>query len=131
MPLIPLRVLIAENQYLIAMEVERILMEIMSCTVLIVPVTRLEKALAEQQFDIVILEASHGEPVNIRNTQAIESVGAVPVFLTSYERTWPGKTIIASYPHASKPLLPEQLAAAMQMAASHASSHREGFLDHG
>eukprot|EP01035_Chromulina_nebulosa_P048751 gene48751-66189_t len=89
MPLSPLRVLIAENQYLIAMEVERILMEILSCNVLIVSVAKLGTALAERPFDIVILEAAHAEKVNVTHTAAIEGAGAVPVFLTSYDLATP------------------------------------------
>ena len=53
----PLRVLVAENQYLIAMEVERILLDDLPCDVTIAPLARLAEAVQTTAFDGVIIDA--------------------------------------------------------------------------
>ena len=53
-----LRVLVAENQYLIAMEVEQILLDTLDCAVTIVPLARLEQLLGDNVFDIVLLDTA-------------------------------------------------------------------------
>jgi hypothetical protein len=120
----PLRVLVAENQYLIAMEVERILQERLACAVKIVPVSGLADALSAGDFQVVIIAAALAEALNVERAKLIVSAGAVPVFLSSYDHFLDAGTILLSYPVVSKPPQPDELAAAVLQA-----KHDDGPLD--
>ena len=123
-----LRVLIAENQYLIAMEVERILAETLACEVTIVPLTRLESELSRSPFDVVILDAAPNDNLNTVRGRMIETAGANPVFLSSYDQFPQSGTSRTDYPF-TKPPQPEALADAVTQAKRHGiSSKGEGFL---
>jgi AmiR/NasT family two-component response regulator len=125
----PLRVLVAENQYLIAMEVERILLEALHCDVTIAPLSQLAAALMTSPFDVVIIDAVLAETLNVERTKLIMEAGARPVFLSSYDFMGSG-TIISGHPVVTKPPQAEQLAAAVLKAAhARGPSDREGFLD--
>lgn len=125
----PHRVLVAENQYLIAMEVERILLEALHCNVTIAPLSQLADALRASSFDVVIVDAVLAETMNIERTRLIIESGAHPVFLSSYDFTG-SSTIISGHPVVTKPPQAEELAAAVLKAAhARAPSDRESFLD--
>jgi len=124
-----LHVLIAENQYLIAMEVERILAEMLACKVTIVPLTRLESELATSRFDVVILDAAPGDNLNAVRGRMIEEAGAAPVFLSSYDHFSQTGTTPNGYPFVAKPPQPEALAEAVSRAKQrNTSSKGESFL---
>lgn len=124
-----LRVLIAENQYLIAMEVERILAESLACEVTIVPLTRLESELSRSPFDVVILDAAPNDNLNMVRGRMIEAAGASPVFLSSYDQFPQHGSSRSDYPFVTKPPLPEALANAVTRAKRRCtSSNGEGFL---
>lgn len=134
--MIPLRVLIAENQYLIAMEVERILKETVSCDVTITPLTGLGAALDLSSFDIVIVEATAATAPNIERAATIEKAGALPVFLSSYDQIHNAASGMSAYPVVHKPLIQDELSQAIgqvaaQLAARPAHSTGEGLLDDG
>lgn len=123
------RVLIAENQYLIAMEVERILQESLTCDVKITPLSRLAQELSAGDFEIVIIDAAAAEPLNVERAKLIQSAGAVPVFLSSYDYYPVADTVVSSYPMVSKPPQSAELAAAVLDAMRRKSSDSEGLLD--
>ena len=123
------RVLIAENQYLIAMEVERILQESLTCHVKITPLSRLAQELSAGDFEIVIIDAAAAEPLNVERAKLIQSAGAVPVFLSSYDYYPVADTVVSSYPMVSKPPQSAELAAAVLDAMRRKSSDSEGLLD--
>ncbi len=123
------RVLIAENQYLIAMEVERILQESLTCDVKITPLSRLAQELSAGDFEIVIIDAAAAEPLNVERAKLIQSAGAVPVFLSSYDYYPVADTVVSTYPMVSKPPQSAELAAAVLDAMRRKSSDSEGLLD--
>ncbi len=129
MPASPLRILIAENQYLIAMEVERMLCEMIACEVTISPLPRWEQELSSTSFDVVILDAAGSDEVNLSRAELIRATGAEPVFLSSYGDFHGQSASDSSYPIVAKPPLPEPLAAAVELAASRRGSDGKGLLD--
>ena len=126
----PLRILIAENQYLIAMEVERMIAELVNCEVTITPLARMQQELAASAYDVVLLDAASSDTLNLQRVTAICATGAAPVFLSSYSDFAEEKSVIADYPSVTKPPLPEELAAAVLQAAGRNPSDGEGLLDH-
>ncbi|KQW29468.1 hypothetical protein ASE36_13660 [Rhizobium sp. Root274] len=129
MPASPLRILIAENQYLIAMEVERMLCEMIACEVTISPLPRWEQELSSTPFDVVILDAAGSDEINLSRAELIRATGAEPVFLSSYGDFHEQSASGSSYPIVPKPPLPEPLAAAVELAASRRGSDGKGLLD--
>jgi DNA-binding NarL/FixJ family response regulator len=125
----PLRILIAENQYLIAMEVERMLVETLACEVTIAPLTRLQEELPDNRYDIVLLDATTNEALNAQRVEAIRMAGAEPVFLSSYGHINDRQSTLALHPSVTKPPLPEQLSAAVLEAAGRRHSGGKSLLD--
>jgi DNA-binding NarL/FixJ family response regulator len=125
----PLRILIAENQYLIAMEVERMLLEMVPCDVVITPLARMADQLKASAFDIVILDAAGNEPLNVSRVDIIRAAGAEPVFLSSYGDHERDQSIVSLHPSVTKPPLPETLVAAVREAASRRHSDGESLFD--
>ena len=125
----PPRVLVADNQYLIAMEVERILQESLACDVKISPVSTLSDALSSGDFEVVVIDAAPLEVLNVERATMILSAGAFPVFLSSYDHFPDVGTVVSSYPMVSKPPQPDDLAAAVLEAMRRKSSHGKGLLD--
>lgn len=113
----PLRVLVAENQYLIAMEVERILLEALVCDVTISTLGRLAEAVEATAFDVVIIDAELNEPTNVERARLIQEAGARPVFLSSYGHFTEMVTIVTDHPVVTKPPQAHELAAAVVKAA--------------
>ncbi|KPF46177.1 hypothetical protein IP76_04495 [Rhizobium sp. AAP43] len=120
----PLHVLIAENQYLIAMEVERILRETVHCDVSIVPLSRLGAILEKTRFDIVIVEAAAAATANLERSSIIETAGAVPVFLSSYDELGKEMPAASAQLVVQKPLAQEELATALAEAAARVAARR-------
>ena len=81
-----LRVLVAENQYLIAMEVEQILVDNLDCTVAIVPLVRLNDQLREGKFDLVLLDKAPTQALNRDRARLVTQSGAALIFLSSASR---------------------------------------------
>jgi hypothetical protein len=123
------RVLVADNQYLIAMEVERILQESLRCDVKIAPVSGLAQALSAGNYEVVVIEAALAEPLNVERATLILAAGAIPVFLSSYDHFPDAGTIVSSYPIVSKPPQADELSAAVIDAMRRKSLHGKGLLD--
>ncbi|MCM2475989.1 hypothetical protein HGO38_21165 [Rhizobium sp. CG5] len=81
----PFRVLVAEKQLLIAMEVEAILADALGCVVNVCPRYDLEAELATARYDVVVLDAAPSINRNAEYANLIQEHGAVPIFLTSYD----------------------------------------------
>ncbi|MFN7008597.1 MAG: hypothetical protein ACK4PN_01090 [Allorhizobium sp.] len=109
-----LRVLIAENQYLIAMEVEQILLEALDCGTTIIALNQLEAQVQEGRFDVVVLDCAPSAALNLQRAQQVLVSGAVPVFLSAYgeavSRAPGGRT----YPTVAKPVYAEDLIRAVR-----------------
>lgn len=95
----PFRVLVAEKQLLIAMEVEAILADALGCLVKVCPRYDLEAELARASYDVVVLDAAPSINRNIEYATFIEEHGAMPVFLSSYD------DISATLPHLSRSIV--------------------------
>jgi len=111
-----LRVLIAENQYLIAMEVEQILIEALDCVTTIGSLNQLEAQLEEGRFDVVVLDCAPAAAVNLKRAQQVIASGAIPVFLSSYGddiASAPGSPAFATL---AKPVYAEDLIEAVRSA---------------
>lgn len=113
----PLRVLVAENQYLIAMEVERILLDDLPCDVTIAPLARLAETVETTMFDVVIIDAVLNEALNVERADLIMKAGAKPVFLSSYGHFTDTPSIVTAHPLVAKPPQAHELAAAVLKAA--------------
>lgn len=80
-----LSVLIADSKVLIALDLERILMESHGCEVTIAPLATLETHLQSGAYDIVMLDAVMSEQVNMDHAAAVKESGAQLVFLSSFD----------------------------------------------
>ncbi len=113
-----LQILIAENQYFIAMEVERLLTEAMACDIQIVALNDLPTALQRQRFDIVLAEAEAQTAVNIDRATAIEASGATVIFLSSYTVSEPDPRHVGSRLQVQKPLIHDELLGLVRQVAN-------------
>ena len=109
--------------------VKRILQESLTCDVKITPVARLAQELSAGDFEIVIIDAAAAEPLNVERAKLIQSAGAMPVFLSSYDYYPVADTVVSSYPMVSKPPQSAELAAAVLDAMRRKSSDSEGLFD--
>ena len=112
-----IHVLVVENQYLIAMEVERILVENLDCRVNICACAKLEDELAETAYDVVIIDAAPSEDLNRSRARHVASTGAAIVFLSSYVEPAEGPAVIEGAMTLTTPLdadlLPRTILAAL------------------
>lgn len=126
-----LRVLVAENQYLIAMEVERLLHETLVCEVTIAPLAQLSDVMLPGRFDVVVVEAVLTEAQNIENINKIHEAGARPIFLSSFDPFPANTSVVSDHPIVAKPPQAEELTAAITRATRHhRASDSKGLLDH-
>ncbi len=116
-----LRVLVAENQYLIAMEVEQILVDALECTVTIVPLARLEQQLGDGHFDVVLFDSAPMPAVNLDRARRVKESGAAVVILSSYDDVSSESSAIQAFPVVAKPIFAEDLIRAVK-AATRASA---------
>jgi len=107
-----LRVLVAEKQYLIALEVERILVESLGCTTAICG-PALETALDAAQYDIVILDTSASTERNLQRAKLVEDNGAAVIFLSSYELVDAEYQALKNFPIVGKPFDDDQIVEAV------------------
>jgi len=108
-----LHVLIAEKQYLIAMEVERILTEEAGCTNQICGPS-LQAELVAARYDVVMLDVSPSPQHNLSRAQMIVDSGAWVVFLSSYEPHSEENKALADYLIIPKPFDSADILAALR-----------------
>jgi CheY-like chemotaxis protein len=111
-----LRVLVAENQYLIAMEVEQILLDTLDCTVTIAPLARLEQLLGDGVFDLILLDSAPSRELNLDRARRVKESGAAVVFLSSYDDVGSEASGIQAFPVVAKPIYAEDLIRAVRAA---------------
>lgn len=104
-----LQILIAENQYFIALDVEHLLNAALSCDIEIVPLDGIASALERQNFDIAIVEAEAKTAANIERAITLESKGTTVIFLSSYAVSEPDPSHVGSRPQIQKPLIHNEL----------------------
>lgn len=117
-----LRVLVAENQYLIAMEVEQILVDALDCTVAIVPLVRLKDQLREGEFDLVFLDKAPTEALNRDRARQVTQTGAALIFLSSYDHPLVEAPGSEAFPSVAKPIQAEELIRAVRSATARMST---------
>ena len=117
-----LRVLVAENQYLIAMEVEQILVDNLDCTVAIVPLVRLNDQLREGKFDLVLVDKAPTEALNRDRARQVTQSGAALVFLSSYDDPLLETAGGEAFPSVAKPIQAEELMRAVLTATARLST---------
>ena len=117
-----LRVLVAENQYLIAMEVEQILVDNLDCTVAIVPLVRLNDQLREGKFDLVLVDKAPTEALNRDRARQVTQSGAALVFLSSYDDPLVETPGSEAFPSVAKPIQAEELMRAVVTAKARIST---------
>lgn len=117
-----LRVLVAENQYLIAMEVEQILVDALNCTVAIVPLIRLKDQLREGSFDLVLVDKAPTQALNQDRARLVTQSGAALIFLSSYDDGVVEASGGEAFRSVAKPILAEDLMRAVMEATAHMST---------
>ncbi|WP_454285955.1 hypothetical protein [Rhizobium arsenicireducens] len=117
-----LRVLVAENQYLIAMEVEQILLDAIACTTTIIPSARLQDHLRDNAFDLVLLDCVRTQALNLSRARLVQESGAALIFLSSYDEGTAELCGDASYPLVQKPIQAEDLIRAVQAVTARTSA---------
>lgn len=117
-----LRVLVAENQYLIAMEVEQILVDALNCTVAIVPLIRLKDQLREGSFDLVLVDKAPTQALNQDRARLVTQSGAALIFLSSYDDGVVEASGGEAFRSVAKPILAEDLMRAVVEATAHMST---------
>lgn len=83
MPSITRHFLVIEQEYLIAMDAERILTAALDCVVFIATLGNFRDVLKEQRFDIVLLDIGAGPRPSPCDLAAILATGAKLVFTTA------------------------------------------------
>ena len=83
-----LKIMIAESQPLIAMELERILKEVAHCQISICAGTALEACLELDNFDAVFVDAAATLEACVLQNEQIGNAGAKTVFLSSYPKMY-------------------------------------------
>ena len=117
-----LRVLVAENQYLIAMEVEQILVDALNCTVAIVPLIRLKDQLREGSFDLALVDKAPTQALNQDRARLVTQSGAALIFLSSYDDGVVEASGGEAFRSVAKPILAEDLMRAVMEATAHMST---------
>lgn len=76
-----LQILIADDQYLIALEAERILTEACACAVSICRADSLEENIQAKDYDIILVDAALTEGARASQAQMVRKSGAMLVFM--------------------------------------------------
>ena len=98
-----LRLLIAEKEYLIAIDVRQILSELLPCDVTIATMPELDEKLAEGAWDLVLVDVASDPERNRRGANMILATGAALVFLTGHGDLSRGIPGLAEWPVVIKP----------------------------
>lgn len=108
-----LQILIIENEYLIAMDAERILLEAFDCAVTIATLKNFQLVLGEKNFDVILLDFGGPPEPTSEEIAAISNSGALLVFTTAYDVFAVGVPGFENNPVVMKPYEEEQLLSAI------------------
>jgi len=112
-----LSVLVVEDEYMVAIEAERILGELGAGTVEVAATFEAaQKRIAEGQFDIVILDVNLNGRMSFPLDQAARARGMPVVFATGYSLRNRPNTDFAGKACVTKPYTAETLAASLALA---------------
>lgn len=114
----PLRVLVIDAEYLVALDAEQILVDALSCDVTIATPRMSRAILQKQQFDVVLVDTGYGDSVLASRLATVERSGcalAFSTFSSSYRAGVPG---FEQVPVVFKPFEDKQLIAAIRGAVN-------------
>lgn len=117
-----LRLLIAEKEYLIAIDARQIVAAILPCDVTIATMTQFEQTLDEGPWDIALIDVAYEPEVNRHNANRILAAGAGLVFLTGHNDLAEGVPGLSEWPVVTKPFTDATLLAGVSRALSLAKS---------
>ncbi len=103
MPDRKLRLLIAEKEYLIAIDVRQTLSDLLPCDVTIATMLEMDERLAEGGWDLVLVDVASDAEQNRRGANMILANGAGLVFLTGHTDLACGIADFAEWPVVIKP----------------------------
>jgi DNA-binding LytR/AlgR family response regulator len=98
-----LRFLIAQKEYLIALDAMDILSGHVPAEIEIVNLAEFEGRLRQGNWDLVLLDTSETQPEDARNASMVLASGAALVFLTGYQEFSHGVPGFEEWPVAAKP----------------------------
>lgn len=117
------RVLIADSNYLIAMDLERILQDVVECDIAFCHPHLLAEQVLEDSYDIVMVDAALSEAANLAHARAATASGARVIFLTTIDDFRTAFPSLQKYSLLQKPYDQGEVAEALAEAA------RDGVLD--
>jgi hypothetical protein len=98
-----LRLLIAEKEYLIAIDARQIISSLLPCDVAIATIPEFEQKLAQGPWDLVLIDVAGDSHDNRRRANMILTSGAGLVFLTGHRHLAPGVPGLGEWPVVTKP----------------------------
>jgi DNA-binding response OmpR family regulator len=113
---IPLRVLVIDAEYLVALDAEQILVEAMGCKVTIATPRMTRAMIEDHSFDVVLLDTGYTEAALTARLKDVENAGCALVFSTvrsTFRTEVPG---FPQVPVVSRPFQEKQLVAAIRNA---------------
>lgn len=116
MPDAKLRLLIAEKEYLIAIDAKAIVSARLACEVAVCTLLELEQYLSVDIWDLAMIDVSADDLVNRRNADLALATGAAVVFLSGYADLARGVPGFTGWPVVAKPFSDEALLDAVERA---------------
>jgi hypothetical protein len=113
-----LRLLIAEKEYLIAIDVRQIISALLPCDVTIATMSELDGKLAEGPWDLALVDVVDDPEGNRRNAGVILATGAGMIFLTGHADLAHGIPGLTEWPVVIKPFTDVMLLDAVVRALS-------------
>jgi hypothetical protein len=113
-----LRLLIAEKEYLIAIDAGEIISGLLPCEVTICTLSELEQHLEGDQWDLALIDVASDPETNTHRANMILSRGAGLVFLTGHSDLARGVPGLEEWPVATKPFSNAAFLAAVVRALS-------------
>lgn len=111
-----LRLLIAEKEYLIAIDAQQILVSHLGCEVTVVTMAEFSGTLARQDWDVALVDVSEDEESNHLLAREVLGAGAGLVFLTGHSDLAKGVPDFAEWPVVIKPFTDRILVDAVKRA---------------
>jgi len=113
-----LRLLIAEKEYLIAIDARQIVSNLLPCDVTIATMLELEQMLGEGAWDLVLIDVVSDPESNRKNADKVLTAGAGLVFLTGHSDLARGVPGLSEWPVVIKPFTDVTLLDAVSRALS-------------
>ena len=114
----PLRVLVIDAEYLVALDAEQILVDALACHVTIATPRMGNAILQKQDFDVILLDTGYTEAAlaaRLREVRRAECALVFSTFSSAYRSGVPG---LEQVPVVSKPFEDRQLIAAIRSAVN-------------